>query len=119
MNKLPDIKDFKAPEDYFESLPDRIISRIPRQQSVNWFRYAAVIAILLVSWGVWQHNTSRTDMQLISLDEEVNLYIESQYWTAEDILSMVDNPEEILDQIIAEEMEYEVDFLDENIETWY
>ncbi|MCE7053836.1 hypothetical protein LZF95_04030 [Algoriphagus sp. AGSA1] len=119
MNNLPDIKDFKAPDGYFESLPDRIIRRIPRQQPVNWFRYAAAIAVLLVSWGVWQINTSKTDRELLTLEDEVNLYIESQYWTAEDVLSMVDNPEEILDQIIAEEMIYEVDFADDNIENWY
>lgn len=119
MQKLPKIQDFKAPEDYFDSLPDDIIDRIKPQRSINWMKYAAAAAILVVSLGVWQFNASDSQFETLSMDEEVDLYIESQYWTAEDVLSMVDNPDEILDQIIAEEMFYEVDVVDENNQNWY
>lgn len=119
MQKLPKIQDFKAPEGYFDSLPDDIMERIKPQRSIHWMKYAAAAAALVVSLGVWQFNTSDTQFETLSMDEEVNFFIESQYWTAEDVLAMVDNPEEILDQIIAEEMVYEVDMVDENDQHWY
>lgn len=119
MQKLPKIKDFRAPDDYFDTLPDDIMDKIKPQRYINWMKYAAAAAILVVSLGVWQLNSIDSQFETLSMDEEVNFYIESQYWTAEDILSMVDNPEEILDQIIAEEMVYEVDMIDENDQNWY
>lgn len=118
MQKIPKIKDFKTPENYFESLPDNIMDRIKPNRSINWMKYAAAAAILVVSLGVWQFNTSNSQLENLSMDEEVNLYIESQFWTAEDVLTMVDNPEEILDQIIAEEMVYEVEDIDEKDQNW-
>ncbi|MEB2785830.1 hypothetical protein [Algoriphagus persicinus] len=119
MQKLPKVKDFRAPEGYFDRLPDQIIERTQPSRYGNWINYAAAAAILVVSLGVWQFNTSPTQFETLSMDEEVNLYIESQYWSAEDVLSMVDNPEEILDQIIAEEMVYEVDLVNEIDQNWY
>ncbi|RAI84943.1 hypothetical protein [Algoriphagus yeomjeoni] len=119
MQKIPKIKDFKAPDNYFESLPDNIMDRIKPNRSINWMKYAAAAAVLVVCLGVWQFNTFNSQVEDFSMDEEVSLYIESQFWTAEDVLSMVDNPEEILDQIIAEEMIYEVEYIDETDQNWY
>ncbi len=119
MQKLPKIQDLKAPDTYFDTLPDQILDRIKPQRSSYWMNYAAAAAILVVSLGIWQFNASNSQFETLSMDEEVDLYIESQYWTAEDVLSMVDNPEEILDQIIAEEMVYEVDLVNENDQNWY
>lgn len=118
MQKFPKIQDFKAPEGYFERLPDQIFDRIKPQKSFIWMKYAAAAALLVVSLGVWQFNTSENQPETYSMDEEVNLYIESQYWTAEDVLGVLDNPEEILDQIIEEEMVYEVDYKDED-QNWF
>ncbi|PZX50947.1 hypothetical protein [Algoriphagus chordae] len=119
MQKLPKIQDFKEPEGYFEQLPDQIVDRLTPQRTIQWMRYAAAAAVLVVSLGIWQFNTTDSQFEMLTMDEEVDLYIESQYWSAEDVLSMVDNPEEILDQIIAEEMVYEVDVVDENDQNWY
>ena len=119
MQKIPKIKDFKAPDNYFDSLPDNIMDRINPNRSINWMKYAAAAAVFVVSLGVWQFNSYNSEVEAYSMDEEVNPYIESQFWTAEDVLSMVDNPEEILDQIIAEEMVYEVEDIDENDQNWY
>lgn len=113
MQKFPKIKDFKAPEGYFDTLPDNIIDRLRPQRSIGWMKYAAAAALLVISLGVWQLNTPSSQSVTLSMEEEVSLYIESQYWTAEDVLGVVDNPEEILDQILAEEMVYEVDFIEE------
>ncbi len=119
MQKLPKIQDLKAPDNYFDNLPNHILDRIKPKRSSYWMKYAAAAAILVVSLGIWQFNASNSQFETLSMDEEVDLYIESQYWTAEDVLTMVDNPEEILDQIIAEEMVYEVDIVNENDQNWY
>lgn len=116
---IPKIKDFKAPEGYFDRLPDQIMEKTKPTKTLQWMNYAAAVAVLFVSFAVWQLNDPNPKMEEVSLDEEVNLYIESQYWSAEDVLGMVDNPEEILDEIIAEEMVFEVDAeLEEDI-NWF
>jgi hypothetical protein len=37
------------------------------------------------------------------MDQEVELYIDSGYWEAEDVLVLSEDPDELLDLIIAEE----------------
>jgi len=118
MQKIPKIKDFKVPEAYFDNLPGNIMERITPQRSIHWMKYAAAAAVLVVSLGVWQFNISHSQFDSLIMDEEVNFYIESQFWTAEDVLSMVENPDEILDQIIAEEMIYEVEMVNEGDLNW-
>jgi len=104
MRKIPKLDDFQAPEGYFEQLPDEIISRLTEKSKPNWIQYAAAVAILVVGFGVWQFTSINSSSDQSTLNDEVNLYIESQYWTAEDVLSMSDNPEAILDEIIDEEL---------------
>ncbi|PZX52429.1 hypothetical protein LV84_03435 [Algoriphagus ratkowskyi] len=118
MQKIPKIQDFRAPENYFDNLPDDIIKKVKPQTSIHWMKYAA-IALLVLSFGVWQFTSSESQVETLSMDDEIAFYIESQYWTAEDVLSMVDNPEEILDQIIFEEMMYEVEVVNEYDKNWY
>ncbi|UZD23243.1 hypothetical protein PBT90_07560 [Algoriphagus halophytocola] len=116
---IPKIKDFKAPAGYFDQLPDQILEKTKPTRSIQWMNYAAAVAIFLVSFAVWQLNDSNPRLEEVSMDEEVSLYIESQYWSAEDVLGMVDNPEQILDEIIAEEMVFEVDAELEEEMIWY
>lgn len=104
MKQLPKIKDFKAPEGYFEHLPDQIMARRSSRPVIPiWSRYAAA-AMVILSIGIWvlTQPEATTDPYL-ALDSEVNLYIESQYWTAEDILSLTDDSGIILEEIIEEE----------------
>lgn len=107
MEKLPKIKDFKAPQNYFEELPDQIISR---SQTGIWrtlIPYASA-AVVIICFGIWFLNpftTSSQNEELIALDEEVLLYIESNQWSAEDVLSLSDDPNAILDEIIQEELD--------------
>ncbi|MEP0714236.1 hypothetical protein [Algoriphagus sp.] len=119
MHKLPKLKEFKAPDTYFDHLPDEIMEKIKPQRTIHWMKYAAAAAMVIISLGVWQFSNTNQKVEVLSMDEEVAFYIDSQYWTAEDVLSMVDNPEEILDQIIVEEMAFEVDVIDENDQNWY
>lgn len=118
MGKLPKIEEFKIPEDYFELLPDQIIGSIKPNQSNTWIRYAATIALIL-SAGTWFLFSPEIKPKELSLEEEVNLYIDSQYWTAEDVLSMADNPDEILDQIINEEFPDATELWGEEEQTWF
>ncbi|WP_057936669.1 hypothetical protein [Algoriphagus resistens] len=118
MKKFQKIQDFRVPENYFDNLPDTILAKVNAPRTVNWMKYAAAAALLVVSFGIWQFN-SFSKFDTLSMDEEVSLYIESQYWTAEDVLTMVDNPDEILDQIIEEEMVYQVDVMEEDVQIWF
>ena len=103
MEKLPKIKEFQAPKGYFEALPDSILSKTKNKSKQVFLKYAAA-AVILLSLGIWQFGTNTTPSEPISLDEKALLYIESNQWTAEDVLSLSDDPNAILDQIIQEEM---------------
>ena len=91
MSVIPPIQPFKEPKGYFEDLPDQIMARV---QSKTDYSLSVGIYTFLPQ--------SKTDEYLV-LDNQVNLYIDANYWTAEDILSMSDNPDELLEGIIEEE----------------
>lgn len=118
MEKLPKIKDLQAPPGYFESLPDSILTKSKRKPSTGYWKYAAAAA-LVFSLGWWQYGNQSDNTQPLSLDEEAMLYIESNQWTAEDVLSMSDDPNALLDQIIEEEISSLSPDLMENEEDWY
>ena len=118
MEKLPKIKDLDAPQGYFESLPDQILSKSKQNQSFGYLKYAAAAA-LVFSLGWWQYGNQSTSPQPLSLEEEALLYIESNQWTAEDVLSMSEDPNALLDQIIEEEITSLSPELMENEEDWF
>jgi len=102
MQKIPKIDEFKTPEGYFEQLPDQIMESIHPTRNLAWVKYAAAVVLLLAA-GIWATVPFEQQNVELTLDQEVELYIDSQYWTAEDVLSMAENPDELLDQIIEEE----------------
>ena len=104
MNPLPKLRDFQTPEGYFDRLPDRIIARSMASKSSSWTKYAAAAVVVLGLGLAWQFDLIPPSDHPISMEEEANLYIESQVWTAEDILSMANDPNAVLDRIIEEEM---------------
>jgi len=116
MKDLPKIEDFKTPEGYFDRLPEETLSRRTSETPFRWYKYAAsAILAIGISFGIYEFSTPESD-PLIALDSDVNLYIEGGYWSAEDILSLSDDPDEILDQILEEESfiledDSEVEFL--------
>ena len=102
MSVIPPIQPFKEPKGYFEDLPDQIMARVQSKTDYSWIKWAAV-AIIALSVGIYTFlPQSKTDEYLV-LDNQVNLYIDANYWTAEVILSMSDNPDELLEGIIEEE----------------
>ena len=102
MENLPKLKEFTPPEGYFESLPEEILRKAKRKDSHPYLKYAAA-AILLLALGLWQLGDFANPPEQLSLEEEALLYIESNQWTAEDVLSLSENPNDILDSIIEEE----------------
>lgn len=104
MNQLPKLKDFEAPQGYFDKLPDQILAKSKVRKSQIWIKYAAAAAVVLGMAISWQAGVFTSQSPALASEELALLYIESQVWTAEDILSMTDDPNAILDQIIEEEM---------------
>ena len=102
MENFPKPLKFNPPDGYFDDLADKIMDRQKVKHKTSWYRYAAAAA-LIVSLGVWQLSNKDQIQLSLSLEEEVNLYIDSNEWTAEDVLSMSDDPNAILDEILAEE----------------
>lgn len=103
MDKLPKIKELKAPEGYFETLPNTILSKTKQRPYQGIIKYAAA-AVILLSLGLWQYGGNNSNSAILTLDDEALLYIESNQWTAEDVLSLSDDPNAILDEIIFEEL---------------
>lgn len=63
---------------------------------------AAVLAIGISLAIFLPGSISESNFQT-QLDQEVELYINSGYWEAEDVLVLSEDPDELLDLIIAEE----------------
>lgn len=103
MEKLPKIKEFNAPEGYFDGLQDTILTRERKKSQQVYWKYAAA-AVLVLSLGVWQYGRFNSTPSPVSIDDQALLYIESNQWTAEDVLSLSDDPNAILDQILEEEL---------------
>ncbi|MBN3519653.1 hypothetical protein JYB62_06515 [Algoriphagus lutimaris] len=118
MQTLPKIKDLKSPDGYFEKLPDQILLKANKKESYPWMKWAASV-ILIAGLGVWQYSKMDTTSEQLIMEQEIDLYIDSQYWSAEDILSMSDNPEEILNEIIQDENPFIEDASSEQEEIWY
>ncbi len=112
MEKLPKLRNFTPPEGYFENLPDELIGKTNTHYTFHWVKWAA-IASLIISLGVWKFDFSGSNSGNNLLDQEVELYIDSNYWSDEDILSMADNPEQILNDILDEELAYADELWDE------
>ncbi len=119
MNQLPKFKNLPAPDDYFERLPDQIMAKAFPKKSKSWKPYAAAAAVLLSLGISWQMGWISSAEQPLSPDAEANLYIDSQVWTAEDVLSLADDPNALLDQIIEEEMPTSEEIWLEDGLTWY
>lgn len=100
---------FKTPDEYFDHLPEKILSRVEHEKTVRFNAFskvaAAIAAILLVGSVVFYFSSKESDNSYLqaNLHEEIDMYINSGFWQAEDILSLAENPDLILDAIILEE----------------
>lgn len=119
MNHLPKFKDFEAPKGYFDQLPDQILSKAKKPESKSWVKYAAAATIVFGLGLTWQLEIFKSESQILTTEEEALLYIESQVWTTEDILSMTEDPNALLDQIIEEEMPLSEELWAEDELNWF
>jgi len=108
MKQTPKKHIFTEPEGYFDKLAEEIINRRKKQVRQVYMMRAAVAAILLIGLSfifvLYQPQEPSYQTLDLGIDEEVELYISSGYWQAEDVLLLSDDPNSILDEII--EMEY-------------
>ncbi len=118
MKTIPKIKDLKSPEGYFEKLPDQIFHQVHKKESYPWIKWAASI-VVIIGIGIWQLNNFDSTSEELLMDQEIDLYIDSQYWTAEDILNMSDNPEEILNEIMLDENPFIEEYSSDQEDIWF
>jgi|SRR5690606_3048111 len=105
MNEIPKYNIYKEPEGYFDSLPKRIIHKKrlkDRKIMFSRMASAAVLVIAMAWFTIKQAEINEYSLQA-EMDQEIELYINSGYWNAEDVLSFTEDPNELLDIIIAEE----------------
>jgi hypothetical protein len=107
MENLPKNILFKTPEGYFEDLPNRVLERDrqKKRRTIGLFRMTAAAAVVTIGifFFVIKNEIMVEQSLEADLEQEIDLYISSGYWQAEDILSFSENPNLILDEIIEEE----------------
>lgn len=118
MNKIPKIKEFKAPDGYFENLPDQIMAGIQPKTSYSWTKWVAA-AVVVLGFVFWQSGLFDPKPKVLTFDQQSELFIESQYWTAEEVLSMSEDPNAVLDEIIEEELAFTENIWTEEEQTWF
>ncbi len=98
---------FKTPEGYFGDLPGKILlentKRKTRMYSLVSSLSAAAVIVLGIFLFVLNNDIIQETSYETNLNQEIDLYISSGYWQTEDILSLGENPNEILDEIISME----------------
>lgn len=107
MKNLPNHNVFKTPEGYFENLPDRVLEKnsLRKSRSTSFVQMTAAAAVVIIGvfFFVIKNELSGDQSLESNLEQEIDLYINSGHWEAEDILSFSENPDLILDEIIEEE----------------
>ena len=122
MKNIPSQNIFKEPEGYFDDLFERIQHKNnARKHIVLVYRLAAAAVLLIgLSLALFLPGSISETSFHTQLDQEVELYINSGYWEAEDVLVLSEDPDELLDLILAEEWS-DFPLGDEQFEeeTWY
>jgi major membrane immunogen (membrane-anchored lipoprotein) len=105
MEKFPKKNIFKTPENYFEQLPDQILEK--RKPRALHYYLSGIAAAAMIVLGVFlflnNESVSDTVNYQAEINQEVEYYIESGIWNVEDVLLLADNPNELLDDVAAEE----------------
>lgn len=124
MEKLNKKEIHQVPEGYFDKLPDRILGKYESKKNV-WFpkplKYAAAAVVILgIALWVFISQTPQVEPMNLMISQEIDLYIDTEYWQAEDVLLLADNPNSILDEIIAMEWgSYDWAETDPEEDVWY
>ncbi|MBW3468176.1 hypothetical protein [Arthrospiribacter ruber] len=125
MEKFTKKDIYRVPDGYFESLPEKILERKSKQAKIVYFDIVKYLAAATVVIGLIYFFTplqqSNDSWQSHLVNEEIELYIDADYWQAEDILAFMDDPDGLLDEIIATEWSsmdlYGEDYYEDDL--WY
>jgi hypothetical protein len=124
MKNLEKHNIFQEPEGYFDTFPDRVLKRYSKEKTASIYRIsfaAAAVIVLGIALFIFRIDSTNNTNFEANLDSEVNLYINAGYWNVEDVLSFSEDPDLILDEIIAAEWSvYQIesdDLFDE--EMWF
>lgn len=97
---------FREPKGYFDTLPDQVLEKYAKEKTKTFYlRSMAAAAVVVLGFALYILNSDLASINTMdaNLDEEVALYINAGHWEAEDILSLTENPDSILDEIILTE----------------
>lgn len=124
MKNLPKKNIFQTPEGYFDRLPEEILEKNQKRKTRTFTILSSLAAAAVIILGMFlfvlKNDINPNDSLEANLDQEIDLYINSGYWQAEDILSFADNPNSILDEIITLEWgTYEYEHTDQFEEDWW
>ncbi|WP_158856689.1 hypothetical protein [Lunatibacter salilacus] len=111
MKNIPKENIFQIPEGYFDTLAQRTRERKRERKARQvWISGIAAAAVLAVGmFFAISHETSFEDPNFQSnVDQDIELFISAGYWDELDILGMAENPNDLLDEIIASEWDYEL-----------
>jgi predicted HNH restriction endonuclease len=106
MKHIPKHNIYEVPERYFDDLSERIIHKKRTLRRQRWYTQIAAAALLIIGTVVFISIKDPVMNEITlqaEMDQEVELYINSGYWDEEDVLILSENPDELLDAIIAEE----------------
>ena len=112
MKDIPKENIFQVPEGYFDTLAQRTRQRRRERKSRQiWIGGMAAAAVLAV--GMFFAISYETGFEEINfqsnVEHDIELFISAGYWDEIDILGMADNPNDLLDEIIASEWYYELE----------
>ncbi|GGF30463.1 hypothetical protein [Echinicola rosea] len=117
---------FRVPEGYFESLPDKIMTKKTQsKQRALWISgAAAALVVLFTSLFIYKlstENMSETSNSFtLAVEEEIELLIDQGEWNAEDVLSLSDDPNAILNELVEEQWQsYQFSESELEEELWY
>ena len=123
MEKLPKNDIFQTPEDYFMGLPDAIFNRqrARKAEFKIWIASASAAAVLVLGlvFAPLLTNDKTSPNLGTSISEEIDFYIESGYFQAEDILTLSEDPNDILDEILSNEWAYDLGEENEEEGWWF
>lgn len=108
MKNIPKLQIHKAPDAYFDQFPDKVLLKYKRKRArQTWMTAAAAAAVLILGLllTVFTPQQQPQESLYTGLDETMELYIQAGIWNEHDILSLSENPNELLDLLLTEEWE--------------
>lgn len=124
MKNIPKKNIFQTPEGYFEKLPEDILARYQKRKTRSFTLVSSIAAAAVIVLGMFlfvlKNDINSNNLLEANLDQEIDLFINSGYWQAEDILFFTDNPNSILDEIITMEWgTYQIENTDQYGDDWW